>query len=384
MRRSRRPQAPVRAQALAFSIFRWVLAASVVGLLVAAVTGGLLRAQSPWPHLQDSALAGQAAVGHAFLMLSAFLGTAIAMERAVAIGKRWAFTAPIASVASGLLLMLGQPAMAAWLGAAAALVFCAASGLVVKRQPLAHSWLLLLGAWAWLVGNLLFACTADARSALGWWFTFVVLTIAAERLEMSRLMRHHLLAKPLLGSMVVAMLAGAAYSQLDAAMGGAVFGAALMALAAWLAVFDIARRTVRANGLSRYMAVCLLSGYAWLAVGGLAWWGTAWGCPGRDMALHTLGLGFIISMVMGHAPVILPAVARVKLLFGPWFYAPLVLLHASLLMRLFGGIASPDLRALGALLNVVALAAFALTVAGSALAWRMRPRPTEPLSPSAA
>ena len=40
--------------------------------------------------------------------------------------------------------------------------------------------------------------------------------------------------------------------------GGWLYGLSLAALAAWLVCFDIARRTVRAHGLSRYMAVCLL------------------------------------------------------------------------------------------------------------------------------
>ena len=40
--------------------------------------------------------------------------------------------------------------------------------------------------------------------------------------------------------------------------------AALLGLAIWLMAFDIARRTIAASGLSRYMAACLLAGYAWL------------------------------------------------------------------------------------------------------------------------
>jgi hypothetical protein len=183
-------------------------------------------------------------------------------------------------------------------------------------------------------------------------------------------MRRHHAANPALLAILAALLLGAAWTVRDALAGGTVYGLALMALAAWLGLFDIARRTVLAHGLSRYMAVCLLLGYAWLGMAGLAWWGTAWGCPGRDLALHALGLGFIISMVMGHAPVILPAVARVKLLFGPWFYAPLALLHASLLVRVFGGAA---LHGAGAALNAAALALFAAVVLGSVLAWRQRP-----------
>src|SRR4030095_15347542 len=137
---------------------------------------------------------------------------------------------------------------------------------------------------------------------------------------------------------------------------------ALLALAAWLALFDIARRTALSHGLSRYMAVCLLAGYVWLRGARPASSAMSFGLPARDLALHALGLGFVFSMVMGHAPVILPAVTGIKLLFGPWFLAPLALLRGSLVLRLVGGLASDELRTLGATLNAVALALFVLTV----------------------
>jgi uncharacterized protein involved in response to NO len=200
---------------------------------------------------------------------------------------------------------------------------------------------------------------------LSWWFAFLVMTVAAERLEMTRLMRRRPVAQPLL-VLVLALLA------IGAAVSPVLFGAALLALAAWLFTFDIARRTVRADGLPRYMAVCLLAGYAWLATGGIAWAATALGAPARDLALHGIGLGFLFSMILGHAPVILPAIARVKLLFGRFFYLPLVLLHASLLLRLAGGLFDFEARRIGAACNAAALVLFALTLAGSAFAWRRR------------
>jgi hypothetical protein len=116
------------------------------------------------------------------------------------------------------------------------------------------------------------------------------------------------------------------------------------------------------------MAVCLLLGYGWLLVAGLAWAGASRGWPLRDAALHGLGLGFVIGMVFGHAPVILPAIARVKLAFGWGWYVPLALLHGSLAVRLFGG-----LLAVGAAGNALAIAAFAFTVVGAALAFQHSP-----------
>ncbi len=92
-----------------------------------------------------------------------------------------------------------------------------------------------------------------------------------------------------------------------------------------------------------------------------------------DMAIHV----FIVSVVMGHAPVILPAVAGVKLHYGRWFYAPLALLHLSLVLRLGDGFSDNDWRSTGASLNALALLLFALTLAGSALAWRRHHAPTK-------
>lgn len=361
--------APALTPALA-RVARPLLLALVALSLVSAVVGGLVRAGAAGAALPAQAWAGNAAALHAALMLSGFLGTVIAIERAVALKQRWAFGGPLVSGLGGVCLLLGWPGPGAWLGVLASTLFVGVNAVLLQRQRAAHTALLLLSALAWWVGNLLLATGQPMVATLPWWWAFPVLTIAAERLEMTRLMRRHPAAHPALLATVAALLLGAAWSAWDAWGGGTLYGLALAALAAWLGLFDIARRTVRAHGLSRYMAVCLLLGYAWLGLAGFAWWGTAWGCPGRDLALHGLGLGFIISMVMGHAPVILPAVARVKLLFGPWFYAPLALLHGSLLLRLFGGAGQ---HGTGAALNAAALALFAAVVLGSALAWRLGP-----------
>jgi hypothetical protein len=93
---------------------------------------------------------------------------------------------------------------------------------------------------------------------------------------------------------------------------------------------------VRGRGLPRYVAVGLLAGYGWLAVAGLLSAGpgpTAEG-PRYDAVLHAVFLGFTMSMIFVHAPVILPAVLRRPLPYHPALYAPLALLHVCLLARL--------------------------------------------------
>jgi len=344
----------------------------VATLLISAIVGGLLRAGVATPVPSASAWPAQAVLAHAFLMMSAFMGTVIGVERAVAVKHRAAFIGPMLSALAGLAMLGAQPALAAWLAVAAALGFVIVNLVVVKRQPAAHTALLLVGALALLVANLLLALGSAAASVIPGWFSFLVLTIAAERLEMTRLMRRRRGAASALYICLAALLLGAAAFALSPAMGALVFGVALLGLAIWLMVFDIARRTIAASGLSRYMAACLLLGYAWLAIAGAAWMATGLGLPLRDVALHALGLGFIFSMMLGHAPVILPALARIKVEFGVHFYLPLAVLHLSLALRLFAAPFLPAALRLGALGNALAIALFAMTMVGAALTWRAR------------
>jgi hypothetical protein len=149
----------------------------------------------------------------------------------------------------------------------------------------------------------------------------------------------------------------------------------MVGLATWLGVCDVARRTVRTSGLTRFIAVALLSGYLWLGVAGLlALWfgGVAAGGP-YDAILHAVFVGFVFSMIFGHAPIILPAVLRVGVTYRPAFYLPLGLLHASLVLRLIGD-CTPWLagRRWGGLLNAVAVLVFFVTVARGVVTSRRR------------
>jgi hypothetical protein len=365
-----RPHLRPRQHRPAARILGGTLLLAIAAALVAGVIGGLLRAGVAVPLPDGSGWPGQAVLAHAFLIMVAFMGTVIGLERAVAVGVRWAFAAPAAAALAGVLMLAGWPALARGLALLAAFGFIAVNVAVVARQPAPHTALLLTGAAAWLVGNVLHALGAHAAAVVPWWFAFLVLTIAAERLEMTRLMRRRRGSAAALNGCLGLLLAGAAAFALAPTWGGLLYGTALTGLAIWLVAFDIARRTVASHGLSRYMAVCLLLGYAWLGVAGAAWIATALGHPARDAALHALGIGFVVSMMFGHAPVILPALARIKLQFGAAFYLPLALLHASLALRLFGAPHEAGLRSLGAAGNAAAIGAFALTVFGAALAWR--------------
>lgn len=296
-------------------------------------------------------------LSHGGLVVAGAFGALIGLERAVALGARPAYLAPLLSGAGALSLLLGAPEPLAWallLGGALALV--AINVAIVKKQPALFTVTMLLGALCLALGDL-HALLARSALATAPWIAFLVLTIAGERLELSRMAPAPRWAKGAFAVVAFALLAAAALSFV---LPLAALGVPLAALALWLARFDVARRTLRGRGLTRYVAVCLLSGFAWLAAGGAL---AAFGAP-RDAWLHAVLLGFVMTMVFAHAPIILPAVARLPVRYGPWLYLPLAALHLTLLVRVAASVlpASAALRPAGALGNAIALALFAIAM----------------------
>jgi nitrite reductase (NO-forming) len=126
-------------------------------------------------------------------------------------------------------------------------------------------------------------------------------------------------------------------------------------------VHDIAWRTVRARGLTRFMAACMLAGYGWAVVSALVWivGGPALDGYRYDIVVHSLTIGFVMSMILAHAPVIVPALARRPLPYHPVMWAVWGLLHVGLLVRVVSGArGAVGGWQLGGTLSVVALLAF--------------------------
>lgn len=213
---------------------------------------------------------------HGPLMVAGFFGTVIGLERAVALRHSLAYLAPALSGLGTIAFLTGAPDILAG-GAilAGSFVFLGASIAILRIHAAVHIALLAIGALALVVGNLLWLAGASMDTLIPWWIAFLVLTIVGERLELSRMRPVGSTARTaflIILAVFGAATVGESYN-LDYA--SHFFGLALAGLAAWLVLFDIARVTVRQRGLVRYIAVCLLSGYGWLAVGGLIW---AWHC----------------------------------------------------------------------------------------------------------
>lgn len=321
------------------------------------------------------------AAWHGVLVLPVFFGTLVSLERAVALGGGRHVAAPVASALAGWVLLTGAPvALAQVLLISAATIASTSVFGLLRRHAALHLSVLALGVCAWWFGNAVWLFTGSALDAVPSWIAFLVLTIAAERLELTRMRPTPRHARASFVVVIVVMLLAIAGSRLapdfaDFAL--RVFSVCLVALAAWLARYDIARITVHQRGLTRFIAVCLLSGYGWLALSGALGLAGAWaaGHPWHDAALHALTLGFVMSMALGHAPIVLPALARIRVRYHAVFYAPLVALHAALAVRVGGSLVDVfTLRRAGALGNAAALLLFAAVMVATAWAARREAR----------
>jgi len=334
--------------------------------LLTALWAGLLRIGWRLPPLTSTLPAA-----HGPLMTSAFLGTLIGLERAVALsaanslrrGSLAGYIGPLLSGMGGLILVLGVGGL--W---GPTLLTMGSLGVqitifqIFSRRPSAHTATLGLGALAWVIGNALWVAGLPLSTVAFWWAGFLILTIAGERLELGRLLALSGIAQITFAAAAGLLIAGLALQLALYDTGVRLTGVGMLALAVWLMRHDLARRTVRQPGLTRFIALCLLLGIAWLGIAGalaMISGGVRAGFQ-YDAMLHAVFLGFVFSMVFGHAPLILPGVLGIQATpYRPSFYVHLALLHVSLALRLGGDFAaSQAARQWGGMLNVVAILLF--------------------------
>ena len=330
----------------------------------------------------------QLAVNHGPLMALGFLGTLIALERAVALGRPWGYGAPISAGLGAAAIVTGMPeGVGQTLLGLAAVLLLAVYLVLFRAEPLLHVGTQAIGAAAWVGAAILWLDGLDVDALVPWLAAFLVLTVVGERLELSRLARRTSRTRRAFILLVMTIVLGTIVSTVSLDLGTRLAGLGFVGTALWLGGNDVARRTVRVAGVTRFIAICLLSGFAWLGLGGLIWaLSGAAGGPAYDARIHAVFLGFVISMVFGHAMVILPAVLRVALPYRPRFYGHLALLQVGLLLRLGAGdlLGSQAGWQLGGLLNELALLTFVGSSAMAALTARRSLARRPQSSPAAA
>lgn len=321
---------------------------------------------------------------HGPLLVFGFVGTVIALERAVAVRRTWAFASPGLLGVGGILLvtpvplLVGQSFLA---GGCAVLLLIYA--VIWGRQAMFASAVQALGAWLALASTVLWAGGMPASALVPGMTGFIVLTIAGERIELARLIVMSRRTELAAIGVSIALAVGVLVAMVEPAVGYRVFGACLLAFVAWLSKFDVATRlAVGSRGLPRYIALCLLAGYFWLVVAGLIWLfvGQTVQGPWYDGAVHAVFLGFTIGMIMAHAPVILPSVLRRPLPYRPMLIWPVLLLNLSLVVRVLVGDTQnlPVWIQVGGVIGVVALLLFVVLTVLSTLLGPPRTRKDAP------
>lgn len=325
---------------------------------------------------------------HGPLMISGFFGTLISLERAVALNRPLAYAAPASSAAGALALLFNAPALSIVLFILASAALTIATAVILWRLPTLFTAVLTLAAAAWGVGTLAWLGGWPMGEVTGWWLAFLVLTIAAERLELSRLLAPSRRAQAFFVIGIALIVAGAARGELvsDSAPLTAL---GYIACTGWLVLHDIARRTVRQSGQTRFSATCMLAGYFWLGITGIYLLVSppASAAFAYDAAVHGIAIGFVLSMVFGHALIILPAVTGVMVRYHPALYGALALLHVSVALRIVSDFFElVGARAASGPITIAALLFFAGTVASASIKRRtgsgLRASPPEPKAKS--
>ena len=309
----------------------WLMVGAGISLL-AGLDGALLLL-GVWSPVMSTRLSKW----HGPLMVLGFVGTVICLERAVALGHRLAYLVPAMSGFGVIVLLAPLPFDSARAGLA--LLTLAQLGLLTIYVPLwrrSHDDAVVIqgaGAFCAAGAAALLTTGAHVSQIVAWLACYMILTICGERLELSRLTMARNRA---LSALCLAVVAALLVSVVSPAIGWRVLGVVLIGLAVWLCRHDVARGGLRRGGQAAYIGTLLMIGYLWLATAGIVC--TIQRPPtsrnGYDAVVHSLFLGFTMGMILGHAPIILPAVLQVRLEWTTWFWLPAFLLEASLLVRI--------------------------------------------------
>jgi len=360
---------------------RFVLLALGVLCLATAIGGGLVR-MGWW---EFSSIGGIPGI-HGPLIVCGFLGTLFGLERAVTKGNFVGYVAPLLT-AAGSVVLLFRPsaALGPQMVVAGSVAFLLLSLSVLHRKPSLHSLFAAMGSFQWVVGNAMWLAQWPVYNITLWWMSFVLLTVAGERLEIAQMMHLKVGPKLLLiaglgsvcvGHVLVAVghlsapdsvmdILGDAVVDPRTSLGMKVAGAGMVIAAGWFLTFDPARTFLGRPRLSGYVAFCLVAGYVWLAVAGVLSIRYAGLVSGGFYGafVHAFFLGFLMSVLFGHGPILIPSMLGLYLTLRKSMSVGPYLLQAGLLLQAGGGFFSyAPARQWGGMLSAAAILYFVVTL----------------------
>src|SRR5690606_12792193 len=203
---------------------------------------------------------------HGAVMVGGFLGTLISLEKVIPLKKNIFLVVPLMSALSLILFFTGHftPALI--------MLICSSAGLVMvyltylRRQYDLSMLLMVLSAVFLLIGHVVLFTQRFYPMALPWWMAFLLFTIVAERLELSRFLPVSVFKKRLLLFCLALFITGIIIP--FHGPGKYFSGAALIGIAIWLMRNDVIRINLKKQNLTKFSGYALLCGYiALLLVG---------------------------------------------------------------------------------------------------------------------
>ena len=311
---------------MAFGALSFLLAV-ITGIWRAALTRGFLLSPIPewWPP-------------HGHLMIGGFLATLIMFERMVALRIHFLIWVPYSYALTAIFLHTGWwPLRVVHFAALAGWLWHCRKAIQVfhnKEKPLVESVAYLTLSLALNYPGGLPASPTVSLAAL----SFPVAAIAVERLELSLQFQRKGSRAILWGLILWCILwissVWTAFPPLN------LMGFLTLLLFVGITCFDTALRRspqLLTGGLHSFLRVALYVAYGWLLLSSLAMilWNRLEGAIAKDLVFHLIGLGFIFSMILAHAPIILAStLGKLPPLKPAW--VPFVLFQAMTVLRAVG------------------------------------------------
>ncbi|MFN8355218.1 MAG: hypothetical protein U0Y10_12260 [Spirosomataceae bacterium] len=319
-------------------------------LLPIAILSLLLGVWTGWLRMGWALPIPPAVAHHGALMIGGFLGTLISTERAAVLKHPVGWLGPIAFASSMPLLIGNQPEIAFIVMTVGGVAYLLIMSILTYRFLSPPQVLMLIGAVFQLIANVALLLTHSYPMAFAAWLAFLLFTIVGERLDLCRFLPVGKVQYGFLYGLLVVFVAGLFLYHRELRILNTL---SLVGIALWLMRYDIAYSNLAHKGHYRFMGLQLLLGYGWLLLTGILAYFGKFNPLMYDAVLHSFFVGFILSMIMAHAAIILPSVIGLRI--RPYHasqYMGATVVHLSLLIRLLGDVLqNPTLRQWGGLFN---------------------------------
>ncbi len=294
---------------------------------------------------------GHTVAHHGPWMVVAFLGTVIGVERCADQTRAWPYLGPLLIGVGGL---VGRP----WAVLVGGVVL--GLSLIARARGARITSLVAIEAVSQLVfvgAAVLAVRGAPVFELVPWWMVFLVTTILGELATEGE-------AAPLALAVVAAAVLVASLGWPAALR---LLGVCFVLLGVFMFRLEAARPWAR-GGSAGHVARSIAFAAAWSLVAGvlLARYGALAAGPVYDATLHAVFVGFVLGMLFGHGPLVLPPLVGRRVSHDGRFVVPFAVLQASLIARVAGDLLGvPSARSIGGALNGVAVLLFVLSVASA-------------------